>query len=68
MEGFEQLVKVALEAELLEVLKSKTYFDDPVIVTLKALAEGVRQAQRTSLQDAVNTLHEVLGLPRKCVD
>lgn len=54
-------------AKLLCVLESKTYFNDPVIMTLKALTEGIRQAkcragQKTSLTTAVKCLHEVLGL------
>jgi hypothetical protein len=57
-------------ATLLTVLESKTYFNDPVIMTLKALTEGIRQArsqkgQRTNLKKAVDALHEVLGLPNE---
>ena len=52
----------AILAKLLEVLKNKTYFNDPVIMTLKAIAQAIRQAQGTSLKEATRILHETLGL------
>jgi hypothetical protein len=47
---------------LLRVFESKTYFNDPVIMTLKALAERVRQCRKTTLKKATVILSETLGL------
>jgi len=52
---------------LFKVLESKTYFNDPVVMTLKALAERIRQnsqgnGRHMSLRTAIRTLHEVLGI------
>jgi hypothetical protein len=59
---------------LFKVLESKTYFNDPVVMTLKALAEGIRQSnqgkgKQMSLGTAISKLHEVLGIahdPPQC--
>ena len=60
--------------KLLNVLDSKTYFNDPVIMTLKALAEGIRQSNQSkgkkmSLRTAITVLRETLGValdPLQC--
>lgn len=56
--------------KLLSVLESKTYFNDPVIMTLKALAEGIRQdsqrkGKKMSLPTAISRLHDALGISSK---
>ena len=56
-------------AKLLTVLESKTYFNDPVIMTLKALTERLRQtkgknSRKINMKKAVNELHEILKLPQ----
>lgn len=53
--------------KLFKVLESKMYFNDPVVMTLKALAEGIRQSNqdkgiKMSQRTAIDTLHEVLGI------
>ncbi len=49
--------------KLLNVLESKTYFNDPVIMTLKALTEGIRQANNgMGPRKAIEVLHKTLGI------
>jgi hypothetical protein len=60
--------------KLLNVLEHKTYFNDPVVMTLKALAEGIRQSNQSkgkkmSFATAVTVLHRTLGValdPLQC--
>jgi hypothetical protein len=52
---------------LFKVLENKTYFNDPVIMTLKALVEATRQAsirkgQKTNPKKSIARLAELLGV------
>jgi hypothetical protein len=53
--------------ELFKVLDKKTYFNDPVIMTLKAITQAIRQAKgrngkKISLKKAIIIFRQTLGL------